>query len=104
MPLPQPAGLTGPDDIRAIQHDRLTWTLRQARRSPFYGRLLDGVADPTDLDDLPALPQTTKAHLRDQYPFGLLAVRRSLMIEAACPAFRERRRSGRGGPASIRRR
>jgi phenylacetate-CoA ligase len=76
MPLPQPADLTGPDDIRAIQQDRLLWTVRQARRSPFYGRLLDGVAEPTSLDDLPALPQTTKAHLRDQYPFGLLAVPR----------------------------
>ncbi len=76
MSLPQPADLTGPDDIRAVQRERLPWTLRQARRSPFYARLLEGVPDPADVDGLAALPQTTKEHLREQYPFGLLAVPR----------------------------
>ena len=40
MPLPQPADLSGPEDIRTIQQDRLLWTMQQARRSPFYARLL----------------------------------------------------------------
>jgi phenylacetate-CoA ligase len=47
----------------------------QRTDNPFYRRL-DGI-DPTGLrshDDLARLPFTTKSDLRDQYPFGMLAV------------------------------
>jgi hypothetical protein len=47
MSLPQPTDLTGPDDVRAVQRERLPWTLRQARRSPFYARRLVYQARPT---------------------------------------------------------
>ncbi len=41
----------------------------RARRSPFYAAHLAGHGD-----DLAALPLTTKSHLRDATPFGMLAV------------------------------
>jgi phenylacetate-CoA ligase len=75
MALPQPSELTA-EKLREIHRERLPWTLRQARRSPFYAQLLEGVRDPVGADDLARLPQTTKADLREQYPFGLLAVPR----------------------------
>jgi phenylacetate-CoA ligase len=64
-------------DLADLQAERLAWTMQQARRSPFYQHHLDGVDDPASLSDLGRLPQTTKSHLRANYPFGLLAVPRS---------------------------
>ncbi len=65
--------------LRALQLERLRWTLRHARaNSPHYARTFDahGVA-PDDLHSLPDLarfPFTTKADLRATYPFGMFAV------------------------------
>ncbi len=63
-----------PTTRRALQLERLQATLDWARaRVPFHAaRLRDRAV--RDLDELAALPFTTKADLRDHYPFGLFAV------------------------------
>jgi phenylacetate-CoA ligase len=66
------------DELTALQLDRLRWTIAQAARSPYYAALFAGLKlgpdSVTSLDDLRRLPFTQKQHLRDNYPFGLLAV------------------------------
>ena len=47
--------------------------IERARRSPFYARHLDGHAL-ASRDDLARLPLTHKEHLRDESPYGMLAV------------------------------
>ncbi|WP_243062731.1 phenylacetate--CoA ligase PaaK [Humibacter sp. RRB41] len=67
------------DELEALQLKRLQWTVRHAYENvPLYTRKLDeaGVA-PTDirsLEDVHLLPFTTKADLRETYPFGMFAV------------------------------
>ncbi|GAA2646675.1 phenylacetate--CoA ligase family protein [Dactylosporangium fulvum] len=56
--------------LARLQQERLPYMLEAAARSPFYRKR--GV--PADLAEAPL---TTKADLRDAYPFGLLAVDRS---------------------------
>ena len=67
------------DELRALQLQRLRWTLRHAYDNvPFYRRSFDahGVHpdDCRDLADLAKFPVTTKADLRENYPFGMFAV------------------------------
>jgi phenylacetate-CoA ligase len=67
------------DELRALQLQRLRWTLRHAYDNvPFYRRSFDahGVHpdDCRDLADLAKFPATTKADLRENYPFGMFAV------------------------------
>ena len=67
------------EQLRALQGERLRKAVAYAyERVPFYRRRLDeaGVRpdDIRGLDDLDELPFTTKADLRDHYPFGLFAV------------------------------
>jgi phenylacetate-coenzyme A ligase PaaK-like adenylate-forming protein len=69
------------DERAALQTRRLGALLgRLADASPFYQRRLGdagvGARAGVTLDDLPALPFTTKADLWDHYPWGLLAVPR----------------------------
>ncbi|MEU4692331.1 AMP-binding protein [Actinoplanes sp. NPDC023714] len=55
--------------LAKLQQEQLPATLAAARRSPFYrDRTFTTLAD---------LPLTTKADLRDAYPFGMLAVDRA---------------------------
>ncbi|GAB3611941.1 phenylacetate--CoA ligase [Humibacter ginsengisoli] len=74
-----PAERMSVDELRGLQLERLQWTVRHAYENvPLYTRKLDevGVA-PTDirsLDDVHLLPFTTKADLRETYPFGMFAV------------------------------
>jgi phenylacetate-CoA ligase len=70
-----PAAETAPAATRrAWQLDRLRATVAWVReRVPFYRARLAGLAV-EDLADLARIPFTTKADLREQYPFGLLAV------------------------------
>ncbi len=73
------------DELAALQLDRLQWTLRHAYDNvPFYRRTFDAAGvHPTDcrsLADLARFPFTTKAHLRDGYPFGMFAVPRERVI------------------------
>ena len=69
------------DELRALQLERLQWTLRHAYENvPHYRTTFDahGVHpdDCRSLEDLAKFPTTTKADLRDNYPFGLFAVPR----------------------------
>jgi len=68
-------------ELAALQTERLRAIVtRVARDVPFYrDRFADADVDPAtirSLQDLPRLPFTRKADLRDNYPFGLLAVPR----------------------------
>ncbi|GAB3715631.1 phenylacetate--CoA ligase PaaK [Nocardiopsis nanhaiensis] len=67
------------DELRALQLQRLRWTLEHAYTNvPLYKRKFDeaGVRpeDLKTLEDLARFPYTTKADLRDNYPFGMFAV------------------------------
>jgi phenylacetate-CoA ligase len=67
------------DEIRALQLERLRWTLRYVYGCvPFYRKKFDaaGVSpeDCRSLEDLAAFPVTTKDDLRENYPAGLFAV------------------------------
>lgn len=68
-------------EIRALQRERLAWSLRHAYDNvPHYRRAFDTAgltpADFRDLPDLTKFPFTTKAELRANYPFGMFAVPR----------------------------
>ena len=70
-----------PDALRTLQLERLRATLRHAYENvPFYRRSFDTAGvHPDDcraLADLARFPFTTKADLRDNYPFGMFAVPR----------------------------
>ncbi|MGW0120779.1 phenylacetate--CoA ligase family protein [Streptomyces sp. NPDC003327] len=70
---------TSLDELRALQHRRLEPLLARAGRSPFYRARHAGGAAPTTRKDFFLLEPTTKDDLRDAYPYGLLAVDRSLL-------------------------
>ncbi|MFF7356447.1 phenylacetate--CoA ligase PaaK [Streptomyces filipinensis] len=70
-----------PDELRELQLERLSTTLRHAYDNvPFYRESFDkaGVRpeDCRSLADLARFPFTTKADLRDNYPYGMFAVPR----------------------------
>jgi phenylacetate-CoA ligase len=81
---PAPEDLTeveriGVDELRALQLERLRWTLRHAYANvPFYRAKFDAAGvhpdDCRELADLAKFPATTKDDLRDNYPFGMFAV------------------------------
>jgi phenylacetate-CoA ligase len=67
------------DELAALQLERLRWTLNHAyEHVPHYRKLWDAArVHPRDLQslaDLAAFPFTTKADLRENYPFGMFAV------------------------------
>ena len=69
------------DEIAALQRTRMADTLRHAYANvPHYRRAFDAAGvhpdDFHDLADLARFPFTTKADLRDNYPFGMFAVPR----------------------------
>ena len=69
------------DELAALQQQRLAWTLRHAYANvPHYQAAFDAAGvHPDDfrtLSDLRRFPFTTKADLRDNYPFGMFAVPR----------------------------
>ena len=69
------------DELRALQLDRLRWSLRHAYENvPHYRKAFqDAGVHPDDcreLADLARFPFTTKSDLRDNYPFGMFAVPR----------------------------
>ena len=66
-------------DLRKLQLQRLQWTLRHAYDNvPHYRKKLDAAAVRPEhchsLADLAKFPFTTKADLRENYPFGMFAV------------------------------
>jgi phenylacetate-CoA ligase len=69
------------DELRTLQLERLRWTLQHAYENvAHYRRSFEqaGVhpGDLRSLEDLARFPFTNKAHLRENYPFGLFAVPR----------------------------
>jgi phenylacetate-CoA ligase len=69
------------DELRALQLERLQWTLRYAYENVAHYRAAFDAAgvrpdDCRDLADLARFPFTTKADLRDNYPFSMMAVPR----------------------------
>lgn len=65
--------------IEEIQLERLKWTVEYCYRNvPFYTKKLDEAGVTADkiksLSDIKYIPLTTKADLRDNYPFGNFAV------------------------------
>jgi phenylacetate-CoA ligase len=72
-------------ELRALQLKRLQATLAHAyENSPVYRKKFDAAgvkpSDVKTLADLAKLPFTTKADLRDAYPFGMFAVPRESIV------------------------
>jgi phenylacetate-CoA ligase len=70
-PLPQLGQWDRLERLLELQQHQLARSLSWAARSPFYRSRFPGAAAPGSLDDV-AL--TSKQDLRDNYPFGMLAV------------------------------
>jgi len=75
----EPIETAGRDALRVLQLERLQWSLQHAYDNvPHYRRKWDAAgvqpADCRSLEDLARFPFTTKADLRETYPFGLFAV------------------------------
>ena len=73
------------DELRALQLERLQKTLAHAyAHSPVYKAKFDAAGvhpdDCKTLADLARFPFTTKADLRDSYPFGMFAVPREQVV------------------------
>ncbi|MFD2472590.1 phenylacetate--CoA ligase PaaK [Amycolatopsis silviterrae] len=74
-----PAENLSADELASLQLERLQWTLRHAYENvPLYRKkFAEAGVHPDDcreLGDLAKFPFTTKADLRDNYPFGMFAV------------------------------
>jgi phenylacetate-CoA ligase len=81
----EPIETASVDELRALQLSRLQWSLQHAYdKVPHYRSKFDAVgAHPRDLKtlaDLAKFPFTTKADLRDTYPFGMFAVPREQVV------------------------
>jgi phenylacetate-CoA ligase len=73
------------DELQALQLRRLQWTLKHTYDNvPHFRRKFDAAGvRPSDLKtlaDLAKFPFTTKADLRDNYPYGLFAVPREQVV------------------------
>jgi phenylacetate-CoA ligase len=69
------------DELGALQLERLRWSLRHAYQNvPHYRAAFEASGvhpdDCRELSDLAKFPFTTKAELRDNYPYGMFAVPR----------------------------
>ena len=81
----EPIEQASQDELRALQLDRLRWSLRHAfEHVPHYRVSFDAAGvhpdDLRSLDDLARFPFTTKADLRATYPFGMFAVPRDRVV------------------------
>ena len=77
----EPIETASRDEIAALQLERLKWTLRHAHDNvPHYRKTFaEKGVHPDDLQtlaDLAKFPFSTKADLRQNYPYGLFAVPR----------------------------
>ena len=73
------------DELRALQLNRLKWSLRHTYKNVVaYRRKCEAAGihpdDLKQLSDLQYFPFTTKADLREAYPFGLFAVPRERVV------------------------
>jgi phenylacetate-CoA ligase len=81
----EPIETVSEDELRALQLERLRWSLRHAYENvPHYRKAFDAAGihpgDCRDLADLADFPFTTKADLRANYPFGMFAVPRERVV------------------------
>jgi phenylacetate-CoA ligase len=81
----EPIETVSQDELRALQLERLRWSLRHAYENvPHYRKAFDAAGiqpgDCRDLADLADFPFTTKADLRANYPFGMFAVPREQVV------------------------
>lgn len=81
----EPIEIASIDEIRALQLERLKWSVRHAydNVAMYKQRFDEAGVHPDDLQqlsDLAKFPFTYKNDLRDNYPFGLFAVPRSEII------------------------
>ena len=81
----EPIERASTDELQALQLERLRWTLQHAyEHVPHYRQAFDakGVhpSDCRSLADIAKFPFTTKADLRNQYPFGMFAVPREQVV------------------------
>lgn len=80
-----PIEIASIDEIRALQLERLKWSLRHAYNNiPMYKKRFDEQCvapdDLKSLSDLEKFPFTYKDDLRSNYPFGMFAVPREQII------------------------
>jgi phenylacetate-CoA ligase len=74
------------EQLRALQLERLRWTVARVlehvapTRSRFHAAGITDARDITSLEDLRGLPFSIKANLREHYPFGLFAVPRERLV------------------------
>jgi phenylacetate-CoA ligase len=78
-------GSLGTTELQKMQLDRLRWSLQHAYDNvPHYRSAFDAAGvhpdDVGSLSDLGRFPFTTKADLRDSYPFGMFAVPREEVV------------------------
>ncbi|MGH3097810.1 MAG: phenylacetate--CoA ligase PaaK [Streptosporangiales bacterium] len=78
----EPIERASPEELAELQLRRLRWTLRHAYENvPLYRRRFDEAGVHPDgcreLADLARFPFTTKADLREHYPYGMFAVPRT---------------------------
>jgi phenylacetate-CoA ligase len=81
----EPIETASRDELQALQLERLQWTLQHAyEHVPHYRRAFEarGVhpSECRQLADLAKFPFTSKADLRDNYPFGMFAVPREQVV------------------------
>jgi phenylacetate-CoA ligase len=81
----EPIETASQDELRALQLQRLKWSLQHAYdQVPHYRRAFESVgvhpAQLRSLEDLPQFPFTTKGDLRENYPFGMFAVPRERVV------------------------
>ncbi len=89
-PIPHDEGLEAVevahiDELRSLQFERMKWSIKHAYANvPHYRASLDAAGfapeDLEDLEDLAGVPFTTKADLRENYPFGMFAVPREQVV------------------------
>ncbi len=73
------------DELRALQTERLRWSVRHAYENVAHYRQSFSAAgvhpdDIATLEDVARLPFTSKADLRENYPFGMFAVPRQDVV------------------------
>ncbi|WP_434445464.1 phenylacetate--CoA ligase PaaK [Lentzea sp. E54] len=81
----EPIETASVDELRALQLERLRWSVRHAYENvPHYRASFDAAGihpdDVKTLGDLAKLPFTAKADLRGNYPFGMFAVPRTDVV------------------------
>lgn len=81
----EPIETASRDELRALQLQRLKWSLKHAWENvPHYRRCFEQAGvhpdDLRELADLARFPFTAKQDLRDHYPFGLFAVPREQVV------------------------